>query len=138
MTSLDHSAPPKPVLLLVLDGIRSEVMRAAIREGDAPSFDVLVERGEALWDGVSVFPSITPAATAAIVTGEPPVESGIYGHGWHDDAEDQIVVYGAMTETVITSGPLEVLHNNVWRMNRDVLYADTLFEALHALGVEGA
>jgi hypothetical protein len=43
-----------------------------------------------------------------------------------------------MTETVITSGPLQVLHNNVWRMNRDDLYADTLFERLHELGVEGA
>jgi hypothetical protein len=136
--SLDHNTPPKPVLLLVLDGIRSDVMRAAIREGDAPSFKALVERGEALWDGVSVFPSITPAATAAIVTGKPPVGSGIYGHAWYNEAEDRIVVYGAMTETVITSGPLQVLHNNVWRMNRDDLYADTLFEKLHALGVEGA
>jgi hypothetical protein len=49
-----------------------------------------------------------------------------------------VVIYGAMTETVITSGPLQVLHNNVWRMNRDDLYADTLFERLHDLGVEGA
>jgi hypothetical protein len=94
--------------------------------------------GEAVWDAVSVFPSITPAATAAIVTGEPPVGSGIYGHAWYNEAEDRIVVYGAMTETVITSGPLQVLHNNVWRMNRDDLYADTLFEMLHRVGVEGA
>jgi hypothetical protein len=138
LRSLDHSLHPKPVLLLVLDGIRPDVMRAAIREGDAPTFGALVELGEAVWDAVSVFPSITPAATAAIVTGEPPVGSGIYGHAWYDEAEDRIVIYGAMTETVITSGPLQVLHNNVWRMNRDDLYADTLFETLHDLGIEGA
>jgi hypothetical protein len=113
-------------------------MRAAIREGDAPTFGALVEMGEVAWDAVSVFPSITPAATAAIITGEPPVGSGIYGHAWYDGAEDRIVVYGAMTETVITSGPLQVLHNNVWRMNRDDLYANTLFETLHTIGVEGA
>jgi type I phosphodiesterase/nucleotide pyrophosphatase len=138
LTSPDHSARPKPVLLLVLDGIRPDVMRAAIREGEAPTFEALVERGEVVWDAVSVFPSITPAATAAIVTGEPPAGSGICGHAWYNEAEDRIVVYGAMTETVITSGPLQVLHNNVWRMNRDDLYADTLFETLHALGIEGA
>src|SRR5215216_2362080 len=113
-------------------------MRAAIRGGDAPTFGALAEMGEAIWDGVSVFPSITPAATAAIVTGEPPVGSGIYGHAWYDKAEGRIVIYGAMTETVITSGPLQVLHNNVWRMNRDDLYADTLFERLYEIGVEGA
>jgi predicted AlkP superfamily pyrophosphatase or phosphodiesterase len=136
LTSPDHS--PKPVLLLVLDGIRPDVLRAAIREGEAPALGALVERGEAVWDASSVFPSITPAATAAIVTGEPPVGSGIYGHAWYNGAEDRVVIYGAMTETVITSGPLQVLHNNVWRMNRDDLYAATLFERLHDLGVEGA
>src|SRR5919199_750323 len=113
-------------------------MRAAIREGDATTFGALVEMGEVVWDAVSVFPSITPPATAAIITGEPPIGSGIYGHAWYDAAEGRMVIYGAMTETVITSGPLQVLHNNVWRMNRDDLYADTLFERLHALGVEAA
>ncbi|MFL6032153.1 MAG: alkaline phosphatase family protein [Rubrobacteraceae bacterium] len=137
MTSLDHDSP-KPFLLLVLDGIRPDVLRAAIRDGEAPTLGALAERGEAVWDAASVFPSITPAATAAIVTGEHPAGSGIYGHAWYNEAEDQIVIYGAMTETVITSGPLQVLHNNVWRMNRDDLYADTIFERLHEIGVEGA
>jgi Type I phosphodiesterase / nucleotide pyrophosphatase len=136
LESLDHS--PKPVLLLVLDGIRPDVLRAAIREGEAPTLGVMAERGEAVWDAASVFPSITPAATAAIVTGEHPSGSGIYGHAWYDAAADRMVIYGAMTETVITSGPLQVLHNNVWRMNRDDLYADTLFERLHEIGIEGA
>ena len=137
MTSLDHDSP-KPVLLLVLDGIRPDVLRAAIRDGEAPTLGALAERGEAVWDAASVFPSITPAATAAIVTGEHPAGSGIYGHAWYNEAEDRIVIYGAMTETVITSGPLQVLHNNVWRMNRDDLYADTIFERRHEIAVEGA
>jgi predicted AlkP superfamily pyrophosphatase or phosphodiesterase len=95
--------------LLVLDGIRTDVLRAGIREGEAPTIGALAERGEAIWDAVSVFPSITPAATAAIVTGQHPGGSGIYGHAWYNDSEDRMVIYGAMTETVITSGPLQVL-----------------------------
>src|ERR687893_2807057 len=136
--SQDHSAPPKPVILLVLVGIRPDILRAGIRVGEAPTIGALAEMGEVVCDAVSVFPSITPAATAAIVTGEHPAGSGIYGHAWYNEAEDRMVIYGAMTETVITSGPLQVLHNNVWRMNRDDLYADTLFETLHELGIEGA
>jgi predicted AlkP superfamily pyrophosphatase or phosphodiesterase len=66
-------------LLLVLDGIRPDVLRAAIRDGDAPALGLLAEKGEALWDAVSVFPSITPAATAAIVTGEPPSGAAFWG-----------------------------------------------------------
>jgi hypothetical protein len=134
----DENNVPKPALLLVLDGIRPDVLRAAIRDGDAPSLGVLAERGEAVWDAVSVFPSITPAATAAIATGEAPARSGIVGHAWYDEYERRVVVYGAMTETVMASGPIRVFHNNVWRMNRDDLHAATLFEALHDRGFDGA
>ena len=114
------------------------MLRAAIRDGDAPNLGVLAERGEAVWDAVSVFPSITPAATAAIATGEAPAKSGIVGHAWYDEYERRVVVYGAMTETVMASGPIRVFHNNVWRMNRDDLHAATLFEALHDRGFDGA
>ncbi len=138
LTSPDNNASPKPVLLLVLDGIRPDVLRAAIREGDAPNLGALAERGEAVWDAVSVFPSITPAATAAIATGEAPAGSGIVGHAWYDEGERRVVVYGAMTETVMATGPIKVFHNNVWRMNRDDLYAATLFETLHDRGFDGA
>jgi hypothetical protein len=123
---------------LVLDGIRPDVLRAAIRDGDAPNLGVLAERGEAVWDAVSVFPSITPAATAAIATGEAPARSGIVGHAWYEEYERRVVVYGAMRETVMASGPIRVFHNNVWRMNRDDLHAATLFEALHDHGFDGA
>jgi len=129
---------PRPALLFVLDGIRPDVLRAAIRNGDAPHLGVLAQRGEAVWDAVSVFPSLTPAATAAIATGEAPARSGIVGHAWYDEDERRVVVYGAMTETVMASGPIRVFHNNVWRMNRDDLHAATLFEALHDRGFDGA
>ncbi|MGF1472785.1 MAG: alkaline phosphatase family protein, partial [Rubrobacteraceae bacterium] len=134
----NKSNNPKPVLLLVLDGIKPEVLRAAMEAGETPNLAALAVRGEAVWDAVSVFPSITPAATAAIATGEAPAASGIVGHAWYDDTENRVVVYGAMTETVVSTGPIKVFHNNVWRMNRDDLHAATLFESLHDHGVDGA
>jgi hypothetical protein len=138
LTIPEHSPPPKPVLLLVLDGIRPDVLRSAIEEGETPNLGALAHRGEAVWDAVSVFPSITPAATAAIATGEAPARSGIVGHAWYDERERRVVVYGAMTETVMATGPIKVFHNNVWRMNRDDLRAATLFETLHDRGFDGA
>ena len=122
----------------MLDGIRPDVLRAAIREGDAPNLGAIAKRGEAVWDAVSVFPSITPAATAAIATGEPPAGSGILGHAWYDRGEERVIVYGAKTETVLGTGPIKVFHNNVWRMNRDHLSASTIFEDLHEVGIDGA
>ena len=135
---MKKNSVPKPVLLIVLDGIRPDVLRAAIRDGDAPALGFLAERGEAVWDAVSVFPSITPAATAAIATGRAPEGSGILGHAWYDRDEGRMVVYGAMRDTVISTGPVKVFHNNVWRMNRDDLCAPTLFETLDERGIDGA
>jgi hypothetical protein len=137
LTSAENNTP-RPALLFVLDGIRPDVLQSAIREGDAPNLGAIADRGEAVWDAVSVFPSITPAATAAIATGEAPAQSGIVGHAWYDEDERRVVVYGAMTETVMASGPIKVFHNNVWRMNRDDLHAATLFETLHDRGFDGA
>jgi len=122
----------------VLDGIRPDVLRSAIEAGEAPNLGEIASRGEAVWDATSVFPSITPAATAAIATGQPPSGSGIPGHVWYDRREGRLVVYGATRETVLATGPVKVFHNNVWRMNRDDLLAPTLFEKLHEGGVDGA
>jgi hypothetical protein len=134
---MDHLAP-RPVLLLVLDGIRPDVMRGAIEAGQAPNLGAIAARGEAVWDAVSVFPSITPAATAAIATGCPPAGSGIVGHARYDRGERRVIIYGAKTQTVIESGPIQVFHNNVWRMNRDDLRATTIFERLHEADLDGA
>src|SRR3712207_9080598 len=91
--------PPRstlfPYTTLFRSGIRPDILRAAIREGDAPNLGALAERGEAVWDAVSVFPSITPAATAAIATGEPPSGSGIVGHAWYDEEERRGGGFGA-------------------------------------------
>ena len=138
MIDLPKTVAPKPVLALILDGIRPDVLRSAIRSGETPNLAALAESGEAVWDAVSVFPSITPAATAAIATGKAPDQSGIVGHAWYEGAEKRVVVYGAMRETVISTGPVKVFHNNVWRMNRDDLGAATLFEMLHERGLDSA
>jgi hypothetical protein len=84
------------------------------------------------------FRASRPPATAAIATGEAPAKSGIVGHAWYDERERRVVIYGAMTETVMATGPIKVFHNNVWRMNRDDLHAATLFETLHDRGFDGA
>ena len=138
MNVLIDPTSPKPALLLVIDGLRPDVLRAAIRDGEAPNLGALAERGEAVWDAVTVFPSITPAATSAIATGKAPAESGIFGHAWYDRDEERVIVYGAKTETVLGVGPIKVFHNNVWRMNRDHLQVETVFEELHERGYDGA
>ena len=128
---------PKPALLLVLDGIRPDVLRAAIRDGDAPNLGAWPRGRGGLGRGLRL-PQHNPGGDGRYSHGRGPARSGIVGHAWYDEYERRVVVYGAMTETVMASGPIRVFHNNVWRMNRDDLHAATLFEALHDRGFDGA
>lgn len=43
---------------------------------------------------VTIFPSITPAATTSIVTGAYPSEHGIAGASWYDQEREEVAYYG--------------------------------------------
>ena len=56
----------KKVLLLVVDALSSRVVRPVWERGELPGLGHLIEAGEVDWECTSVFPSITPAATALV------------------------------------------------------------------------
>jgi predicted AlkP superfamily pyrophosphatase or phosphodiesterase len=64
------------VLLIVIDAATSRVISPAIQTGQLPTMQRLAEAGS-LHESVTMFPSITPAATASIITGHYPAGSGI-------------------------------------------------------------
>lgn len=80
------------VLLLALDGVGEDELRAALRSGGLPRLGALT--GEATADPdlyahgyvvpnvLSVLPSTTYAAWASLYTGEPPGRTGVPGNEW--------------------------------------------------------
>ncbi len=62
----------KRILIFVVDCCTPRVMRAQMRDGRLPTLEGLSARGTLALDCVSIFPSITPAATVSIVTGRRP------------------------------------------------------------------
>ena len=83
---------------------------------------------------VTIFPSITPAATASIVTGAYPSETGIAGAAWYDQAAEQIVYYGDDFWVVVREGFRNFLEDFLVRLNGDRLKAATLFELVEQSG----
>ena len=97
-------AQMKRTLLFVVDGCTSRVLRSMIRDGALPTIEALRARGALAYDCVSVFPSITPAATASIVTGRYPEGHGIAGMSWWDPSTDRVSYYGDDVWTMTTCG----------------------------------
>ncbi len=79
--------PPRKVLLIVIDAATPRVVCPAIRTGRLPVLQRLAEAGRMHESSVSIFPSITPAASSTIATGCYPAEHGIAGaYARHSDA----------------------------------------------------
>jgi predicted AlkP superfamily pyrophosphatase or phosphodiesterase len=82
------------LLLIVIDAATPHVVCPAVRTGRLPVLQRLADAGTMHQASVSIFPSITPAATTTIVTGAYPAEHGIAGASWYDQDRQEVAYYG--------------------------------------------
>jgi hypothetical protein len=122
------------VLLVVIDAATPHVVCPAIRTGRLPVMQRLVEAGAMHERSVTIFPSITPAATTSIITGAYPAEHGIAGASWYEEAEDQIAYYGDDFWVIAREGFGEFITDFLLRLNGDRLKAPTMFEMVERAG----
>ena len=126
------------VLLVVIDAATPRVVCPAIKTGHLPTMQKLVAAGALHESSVSIFPSITPAATAAIIVGAYPAVTGIVGASWYEEAENHIAYYGDDFWVVAREGFSAFLRDFLVRLNGDRLVAPTLLERLEDGGLRAA
>lgn len=125
----------KKVLLVVIDALASRVVRPAMEAGRLPTMQKLAESGKVDWKCTAIFPSITPAATAALVTGEYPCGTGINGAYFYDHKDDRVHYYGDDTWPILRRGFTQFFEDFLVRLNRDQLRCDTAFEKVERHGL---
>ena len=121
------------VLLIVIDAATSRVVAPAIKTGQLPTMQRLAELGR-LHESVTMFPSITPAATASIITGQYPAASGIVGASWYDEASEKVAYFGDDFWVVAREGFRPFLRDFLIGLNGDRLKAPTLFQQVERAG----
>ena len=131
---------PRKVVFVVIDGMRTDALELAVASGRAPALEFLWARGNYVRDSTAVFPSITPAATAALITGETPDRHGIPGMCWYDRREGRFVNYGQSHHVAMNEGVKDIAEDFMVNMNHKHLSKDvrTLHERLHELGLTSA
>ncbi len=132
--------PAKKLILTYVDSLRTDMLLRAIDEGRAPTFGALVDRGVLIPDCVSSFPSVTPVASAEMVSGVGADEHWISGMNWYHRLERRYVEYGSSMEASRAFGVFRVLYDLVYNMNLAHLNpgAETLFEQLDDAGLRTA
>jgi len=126
------------ILLVVIDAATPHVVCPAIKIGRLPLMHRLVEAGTLHESSVTIFPSITPAATTSIITGCYPAEHGIAGASWFDQARQEVAYYGDDFWVIAREGFGEFVRDFLLRLNGDRLRAPTLFEMIERTGRRAA
>ncbi|HXW08813.1 MAG TPA: nucleotide pyrophosphatase/phosphodiesterase family protein [Vicinamibacterales bacterium] len=126
------------VLLVVIDGATPRIVCPLVRTGHFPVLARLAEAGTMHEASVTIFPSITPAATTSILTGAYPAEHGIAGASWYDAARGEIAYYGDDFWVIAREGFGEFVRDFLLRLNGDRLTAPTLFEIVERTGKRAA
>jgi hypothetical protein len=130
-------ATPRRVLYIIIDGMNRDALEQAVGSGDAPALAFLKANSHYVRDSVAVFPTITPAATASLVTGETPARHGIPGMCWYDRDAQRYVNYGQSPRAAVIEGASQVVRDFVVNLNSSHLSPEvrTIHERLHGLGV---
>jgi hypothetical protein len=126
------------VLLIVIDAASPRVFCPAVQTGRLKHLQRLADAGSMHQASVSIFPSITPAATAAIITGAYPAENGIIGAAWFDEASNQVAYYGDDMWVAAREGFGPFLRDFLVHLNGDRLVAPTLFDMVEESGGQAA
>lgn len=130
----------KKVVLAVIDGLRPEMLEAAIDDGRAPALAHLRENGVYVDDCVAAFPSVTPVCTSSIMTGAGPAEHGVPGMNWYHRGEGRYVEYGSSFQASRACGLGRSLIDLIFNLNLAHLSRDTptVYERLDDAGLRTA
>lgn len=122
------------VLLVVIDAATPGVVCPAITTGRLPVLHRLADAGRMHQACITIFPSLTPAATASIITGAYPAEHGIGGASWYDDRAKEVVYYGDDIWMIARKGFGPFLRDFLVGLNGNRLTTPTMFELVERAG----
>jgi predicted AlkP superfamily pyrophosphatase or phosphodiesterase len=128
----------KKVLLFVIDALSSRVVERLMQDGKLPTFAALAEAGAVDWNCISIFPSITPAATASIITGCYPTQHGIVGDYWYNRERNQVAYFGADFAVIWNQGFGSFFHDFLDRLNEEIVECRTVFDMVADAGLRSA
>lgn len=128
------------VVYIIIDGMNRDALEQVIHAGRAPALAWLKASSSYVRDSIAVFPTITPVATASLVTGATPARHGIPGMCWYDHSAQRFVNYGQSPRAAVVEGMTQVVDDFLINLNARHLSPDvaTIHEKLHGLGLTTA
>jgi predicted AlkP superfamily pyrophosphatase or phosphodiesterase len=123
---------PKPVVLIVIDGLTPSMLEST----DTPAIRFLLEHGS-YRRATSTFPSLTPVCLASIATGSHPDVHHIPHLVWWNRDEQRLVEYGSSFGAMWAVGLAQGLRDTIVNLNERHLSkgVKTVYESLEDAGL---
>lgn len=80
---ITHTVERDHAVLILLDGLQYGILETAANEGLLP----FIAQQDMLQKGLTVYPPITNSASAALLTGTPPLVNSVYGYGYRETGQ---------------------------------------------------
>lgn len=124
----------KKVLLIIIDALASRVVQPALNSNRLPNFNRLYEAATLRSESISIFPSITPAATSSLITGVYPQKHGISGAYWYIPDQKKVVYFGYDIWAILEKGIANFMQDFLIELNEKHLQGQTLFQKVEESG----
>lgn len=128
----------KRVLLLVIDALTAPLLLQELDNGRYPHFQMLRKGSVVREQCLSIFPSITHAALASIITGKYPAEHGVVGSHWFNLKHEKVVYFSGSFGMMLQKGVGNFFREFLLELNNDYLQANTIFQQLEREGYKTA
>ena len=80
----NHQETDRKVILISFDGMKNDYTQKYVKEGKLPHIKQLLENGVSAKAAMTITPSLTAPAHAAMATGAKPHQTGIVSNQWHE------------------------------------------------------
>ncbi|MFY3790402.1 alkaline phosphatase family protein [Ureibacillus sp. MALMAid1270] len=130
----------KPVILITIDSLMFEPLQQIMKEGKAPAFSFLIERGQLYPEVVSSYPTMSVTIDSTLITGTYADQHKIPGLIWFKEDENRIVSYGSGLREIWNNGVKNVARDSIIHLNESHLSKDvqTIHEEIANLGLSSA
>ncbi|XBO85792.1 alkaline phosphatase family protein [Bacillus licheniformis] len=124
--------------MLLIDSLMDEPLKEAVKNGQAPGLQYLLENGRYVPDMISPFPTMSVNVDSTLLTGVYSDRHKVPGLVWYNAKEKRIINYGSHIRELVKLGIKQSSRDVFYNLNQVHLsqQVKTLHEELDEKGIE--
>ena len=121
LDDISINSTKKPIILMIVDSLMSDPLQKAVKEGKAPAFAFLINKGHLNQEMISSYPTMSVTIDSTLLTGTYPDQHKVPGLIWFKEDENRMISYGSGIREIWNNGVGNVAQDSVIHLNKNHL-----------------